>query len=469
MYFGSNVKMRRENVPGAIAVALIATAVLATSCADFVLAAWLRHFAIGDAVAYWRVGFNIATTGRVTYDLIHPTNGFHPLWLALHVPLFIGASDIASRMPLVLTLVLATAGLAVFHWGRLLAQALSGGNSTGRALLLTCGYPWVILFSASGLETGLTLLLLAVFLRRLLYGPDAPFALGLVGGLCFLARLDSVFLLGFALLVARPAWLGSWRAIVVALLGFLLLTIPYLLSNAWFFGSLIPVSGIAKTEIDTGVGTVLAKWAFWYESHRVYGRVWTIVGASAPILAPVACLVCSRALTGRARLLLLIVGGGALLHYFYYTVRIIEINVGWHVYPSAIAGLAVIVALPRFIVNPRWSLGVGWMIICACFSISAAALTVRARTRGQAEQEIAHGLVLDRVLPTGASLCVFDSWWYGYAMPLRPVIDLSALVGSREMADARRRKEDLLPISKCAFYGDRTGARRGIALVPRDP
>ena len=52
---------------------------------------------IPDAFVYSRIAFHVNQGLGPTYDLITMTNGFHPLWMIIHIPLMYGAVDIISR------------------------------------------------------------------------------------------------------------------------------------------------------------------------------------------------------------------------------------------------------------------------------------------------------------------------------------------------------------------------------------
>src|SRR5512140_1353288 len=47
-----------------------------------------RFFIRDDAYYYFKVAQNISEGHGSTFDGIHPTNGYHPLWLLICVPIF---------------------------------------------------------------------------------------------------------------------------------------------------------------------------------------------------------------------------------------------------------------------------------------------------------------------------------------------------------------------------------------------
>ena len=53
----------------------------------------LAAFAQDDAYYYFRIAQNIALGRGSTWDGIHSTNGYHPLWLLMLIPLYFILSD----------------------------------------------------------------------------------------------------------------------------------------------------------------------------------------------------------------------------------------------------------------------------------------------------------------------------------------------------------------------------------------
>ena len=46
------------------------------------------HFLHDDAYYYFKIASNITQGFGITFDTINPTNGFHPLWMLVLLPLF---------------------------------------------------------------------------------------------------------------------------------------------------------------------------------------------------------------------------------------------------------------------------------------------------------------------------------------------------------------------------------------------
>jgi hypothetical protein len=166
-----------------------------------------RWFTRDDAYYYFKVAQNISEGRGSTFDGINPTNGYHPLWVLVCVPIFA-----LARLDLILPL-------------RILLLVMSG-LSVGTAILLyrligkvfmpaigaIAALYWVfsgdVLFRVyqQGLETGIAAFFIALLAYKL-FAFDAanrnrPFSnkqlatLGILAVLTMFSRLDLVFLAG---------------------------------------------------------------------------------------------------------------------------------------------------------------------------------------------------------------------------------------------------------------------------------
>lgn len=206
-----------------------------------------------DAFYYFSLARNLAESGRATVDGINPTNGFHPLWLLAVTPIFA-----AFPQPLDLPVHLALSLASLFDLVSIvlivrLAARLGGQARLGLAAAwLYALNPFVILQVTNGLETSLGILTLMLFLTQFEAwladaGRRAALLLGMVGGLMLLARTDSAFLLGLALLAA--IWLQPRRqrlrsAAWVAAASLVVL-LPWLLWSQAAVGVWVQESGLA--------------------------------------------------------------------------------------------------------------------------------------------------------------------------------------------------------------------------------
>jgi hypothetical protein len=214
-------------------------------------------------------GFYLLTIARSigegrgpTFDGIAPTNGFHPLWTLLLTPVFWltkGSPFAAIRI----TILLAT----LLHIGAALAIYRVACYATDRvaarlAALFYLGNPLAIYLVVSGMESALVAFLVALLageMALLCWGSTRIdegrriLRVGILGGLCMLARTDLVLLVGIVLLglvLLRPeeGWIrfrtrvrGAFFAGVIASV----LILPWLLWNLFRFGTIVQVSAQA--------------------------------------------------------------------------------------------------------------------------------------------------------------------------------------------------------------------------------
>lgn len=209
-----------------------------------------------DGFYYLRIAEHLAAGQGSTFDGLNRTNGYHPLWLLLLVPVFWLAPSPEAAMTLAVLLqgALLALGAVLLY---LTARRDVGELAASLTALLWFGLVWGL--SLSGLEFalhGCLLLALAYSYRRWFWprSPDAwrtSFGLGLLLGLAFLARLETL-LLSACLAVAlalrearRPDRAAGIR--MLALLSPLAASVAlYLATNLLFFDLAVPVSSLVK-------------------------------------------------------------------------------------------------------------------------------------------------------------------------------------------------------------------------------
>jgi hypothetical protein len=221
---------------------------------------------VDDSFYVFRTAENIATGHGVTFDQINPTNGFHPLWMVVAVPLVVlGGGDPSTTARIALTAEVLFLWLAI----GLLARARgSGAVLWVAAIALTNFYSAKALFN--GLESTLQVLMIAAALVAGQRATDRPpgyaWKVGALAGLALLARLDAVFLA--VTLCAMPVlWPADhergrplrlrlrWSLIAYATLA--AVVAPYFVYNQLAFGHLMPVSGAIKAGAPILHGPVI--------------------------------------------------------------------------------------------------------------------------------------------------------------------------------------------------------------------
>jgi hypothetical protein len=165
------------------------------------LARWYR---IDDAFFYFQIARNVAEGYGSTFDRFGLTNGYHPLWMLVCLPVFA-----LARFDPYLPLRLLVLVMAALNFGgtlllyRMLARLLSHPVAALAAVFWAFYPPIHRLTSQNGLETGLNaffLILLVYLFSRL--EPDRPprpgevVRLGLAAALLIFSRLDNVFVVG---------------------------------------------------------------------------------------------------------------------------------------------------------------------------------------------------------------------------------------------------------------------------------
>ena len=228
---------------------------------------------VDDSYYYLVVARNFAAGLGSTFDgTTEITNGYHPLWMGLLVPLYLVVHDPETGLRLTLLLSGALAlGMLVFLRGTLNRAV---GGWAGLVLLIVFAWPRFFGLTQNALETALLLLLYAAILRALVQGRFETLSqrvgFGLLLGFAMLARLDTVFLVFAAGLWALFEWVRGgtlWDAGAsrdgrpasaagrlwshLPLLAVAIPVLPYLFWNLSVFGNLEPVSGAMKTTFPT--------------------------------------------------------------------------------------------------------------------------------------------------------------------------------------------------------------------------
>lgn len=422
-----------------------------------------------DAYYYFRVARNLARGAGSTFNGIDLTNGYHPLWQALLVPLFAVADGRAA-------LVLVTAVSSVLYvCSAVLLQRI--GQHCGRpALVVTCAMPLLVSgvvgpsFWFSGMETGLlltALLGLSLLYLRTTSGTEAPrrgsaLALGAAMTLVVLARLDAVFPMLVLGLVTTATWwrFGLRRCLVLTgvLAGPTAATLAaYLAGNLAVFGTALPVSGQAKALGGGGVNAGVV--AQFLAAPVVFGQeLW--VGLAALVVAPVALLTTPRGSSLRplVRLGVALLGGGVLT-VGYYAATSSWTLWAWYFYAAplslAMTAPGVLVRLPLPQMTWRRTASVAAAIVVLLVAATAGRLASGSVTRAAfVENGPVLAARLAAVAPVDAPVAMGDrAGSVGFHLQ-RPLIHLEGLVESAAYLRALQvgRVPDFLAQRGVGFY-----------------
>ncbi|CRK60316.1 hypothetical protein [Alloactinosynnema sp. L-07] len=431
-----------------------------------------------DAFYYFGVAAHIAGGDGSTFNGMDPTNGYHPLWLLLLVPVF----SIAQGHAALVTVTLVSAGLFLAS----ARQIDRIGALTGRPVLVTvCAAPLLVVGTAgpsfwfSGMETGLLLFavlwLAATYLRTEGFtadgfGPGHARAAGALMALAILSRLDSVFpmaLLGVLALVSWKraglpwlrlgAWLAAFPAVVLA---------GYLAINQALFDTPMPVSGQAKALGGTGglntdvVGQFLT-------SPVLFGQS-TWLGALGLLVVGGALLVKAGGALGRAAAFGAVVLGGGVLVVVYYAV-----TTSWQLWPwyFSAAPLAIALAGPalasRIRVPARGLVAVAMILLVVATTSANAVRSARGGVARSAFIEAGPAVAakIDALTPFGLPLAMGDrAGSLGFHLH-RPLVHLEGLVNSAEYLEALRngRAPEFLAARDVALYA-RGDASAGVPV-----
>ncbi len=212
-----------------------------------------------DAAYYLQIARNAAHGVGFTFDGIHATNGYQPLWQWLLVPVYAGVRGSPEGMfRLVLALQAALLAGALAWLFRTLRGRVNGLVLLPGAIIY--GYLGLVM-GVDGMETallaaGLALLVahaLAAGVFRTPAGPPQWLWGFLLGGV-MLARLDAVFLgvavSAFMVLQAAldpPRRSDHMRRLARVVGGASVVVLPYLLGNWLKFGDAMPISARLKS------------------------------------------------------------------------------------------------------------------------------------------------------------------------------------------------------------------------------
>ena len=246
-----------------------------------------------DTAYYLEIAENAAAGRGFTFDGLHATNGFQPLWEWVLVPVFYvfqGSPETMLRVALALQICLLVLAASVMY--KTLSPILPPSATLVSAIIF---FFFVFVQSVNGMETALLVLGLALLVRLGLHedtwrrsGWRRPLALGIVLGLTMLARLDTVFLGASVMLlcliqIVRSA--GRRRdalvRMAVVFLGATLVVAPYLSANFLKFGAVAPISAQLKHAFpqlaaDTGIFKIPVRALALGAAAGLY-LVWTLV------------------------------------------------------------------------------------------------------------------------------------------------------------------------------------------------
>jgi hypothetical protein len=209
----------------------------------------LLGFYQDDFFYYLQIVKNLATHGISSFDGIHLTNGYHPLWLLTLLALYRLLPGISFFIGLQVVTLIAT--LAFYAGTERVLRVLSVSEPVRSVLTFFISLQALLLLRY-GMEITLALPL-AIWLvyfflqNKLTLSTGRILGIGFLASLTVLARLDAIILV--CLLVLSNLYVNRckavWRWLILFSVGFIPVFI-YFAVNYHFFHIFMPVSGHAK-------------------------------------------------------------------------------------------------------------------------------------------------------------------------------------------------------------------------------
>ena len=169
----------------------------------------LRWFTRDDAYYYFKVAQNISEGHGSTFDGINKTNGYHPLWMLVCVPIFaLARFDLVLPLRILLLVMSALQVSTAILLYRLIGKVFAPAIGALAAVYWVFSFDILRNLYMQGLESGIAAFFVALLLYKLQSvesnrraGETTPkqlAALGLIGALTIFSRLDLIFFVAVA-------------------------------------------------------------------------------------------------------------------------------------------------------------------------------------------------------------------------------------------------------------------------------
>lgn len=208
-----------------------------------------RYFYTGDGYLaffdddfyyYLETAYNFSQTGISTFDNIHETNGYHPLWFLIlsSITFFFGKKIIAFYIVSFIQVI--TTYLVYKQISILFEKILPEINYSKLTSIIITSF-FMLIFKG-GMEVILTVPLLLLLINKSLEEITSSYEIGLISLFAILSRLDSIFFIAIYVLFLIYLKKVNIFKFSLTMLPFII----YLLSNIIIFDTLMPISGMAK-------------------------------------------------------------------------------------------------------------------------------------------------------------------------------------------------------------------------------
>ncbi|MDP4219457.1 MAG: hypothetical protein Q8916_02725 [Bacteroidota bacterium] len=221
-----------------------------------IIPVWLRpeHYPSDDAYFYLQVASNIVAGYGSTFNRIAMTNGFHPLWQICCTGIFVLTGGDKSAALLLVCIFQQLLFIGILYYVLRLNEFLRLRFWYLAIPVLVFYFLCTGLYASEAHLHGLLLVMLTYYVIREVIGrassPRDWLLIGVLTGLLFLARLDSIF---FSVpLILAAAWKSRHdrKAVInigLAAIAACCLGLPYVLYNYFSFGHFVPISGAIKS------------------------------------------------------------------------------------------------------------------------------------------------------------------------------------------------------------------------------
>lgn len=234
-----------------------------------------RSIVADDAYYYYTIARNAAAGLGFSFDTITLTNGFHPLYQILLVPIALASGIVSSDPWVLIHLALTLCSFFDLLSGIVLGLLMSSFFSRRIVLWATAAWmfgPWSVLLTLRGLEGSVNVLLLAlwlIFVMRhhadFLFSRRTSILLGLLYGLTILARTDNLLYVGAGLIVQSFLVLRGrqyeFRTALVngayCVLAAVVIVLPWVIWNLSHFQTIVQSSALVKMENVRIYGTLV--------------------------------------------------------------------------------------------------------------------------------------------------------------------------------------------------------------------
>jgi hypothetical protein len=411
-----------------------------------------------DAFYYLKIAQNVANGFGSVFSVGEPTNGYHPLWLAILVVVHLVTQPTAEQFVIYAIGVAAIFNVVAAHaFWRLLVTLEFPPVAAVLGIVVYLFSPWLVNVTLTGLETPLFLWLLLVFLRlteewrrhRSVYTLRGALVFGTVSGLLMLARTDSILFTAPVFLALVWQRRESARALCVAGAVASLILLPWLAWNVITFGTIVQSSAVAMPVLRQAMLPSVLTADYWVQAWKIFEwtAYWAVLaplvrhtaysqqlewwtGAFVVLLGLLAAVIFDRRVSGkRMRAPLTLLGPTILLLFYYCAFRsFVQI---WNIAAAYVALLFIALDLVPENWPPLRSVTLGLVML---------PLTGYSLSNGYLYPQMSTSIAATRNYAATAlrplRLCSTDSGMLGY-FSRHSVVNLDGVVNNRALAAIR--------------------------------